>query len=126
MDRIYELGDASVPFRFDVHALIFSDDAVGLENELHTALAAKRVNLVNRRREYFYATPSEVQQILEERHGQLLQFEEMPEALEWHQSSTIRRTIPGGDAVRHTTGAVPAPGTSVSSLTPSQDANPVS
>jgi hypothetical protein len=50
-DRIYELGDASVPFRYDVHALVFSDDAVGLEARLHQALAAVRVNLVNPRRE---------------------------------------------------------------------------
>lgn len=91
MDRVLELGDASVPFRFDVHALVFSEDAVGLEADLHRALAVKRVNLVNLRREYFYATPAEVQSLLEARHGQLLQFEEHPEAVEWHQSATIRR-----------------------------------
>ncbi|WP_245666067.1 DUF4041 domain-containing protein [Actinoplanes subtropicus] len=59
-DRVRELGDASVPFRFDIHALIFSDDAVTLENRLHTALADRRVNKVNTRREFFYASPSEV------------------------------------------------------------------
>jgi hypothetical protein len=91
MDRVHELGDASVPFKFDVHALVFSEDAVGLEADLHRALAAKRVNLVNMRREYFYATPAEVRGLLEQRHGQLLRFEEMPEAVEWHQSATIRR-----------------------------------
>jgi hypothetical protein len=91
MDRVHELGDASVPFKFDVHALVFSEDAVGLEADLHRALAAKRVNLVNMRREYFYATPDEVRGLLEQRHGQLLRFEEMPEAVEWHQSATIRR-----------------------------------
>jgi hypothetical protein len=58
-DRIYELGDASVPFRYDIHALVFSDDAVGLEARLHQALAHVRVNLVNPRREFFYATPGE-------------------------------------------------------------------
>jgi hypothetical protein len=91
MDRVHELGDASVPFKFDVHALVFSEDAVGLEAELHRALAAKRVNLVNMRREYFYASPVEVRELLEQRHGQLLTFDEMPEAVEWHQSATIRR-----------------------------------
>lgn len=91
MDRVHELGDASVPFKFDVHALVFSEDAVGLEADLHRALAAKRVNLVNMRREYFYATPAEARRLLEQRHGQLLRFEEMPEAVEWHQSATIRR-----------------------------------
>jgi hypothetical protein len=58
MDRVRELGDASVPFRFDVHALIFSDDAVGLENRLHQEFAEQRVNQVNLRREFFYATPA--------------------------------------------------------------------
>jgi hypothetical protein len=96
MDRVHELGDASVPFKFDVHALVFSEDAVGLEADLHRALAAKRVNLVNMRREYFYATPDEVRGLLEQRHGQLLRFGEMPEAVEWHQSATIRRREHGG------------------------------
>ena len=47
MDRVRELGDASVPFRYDVHAVVFSDDAVGLENHLHHQLADRRLNLVN-------------------------------------------------------------------------------
>lgn len=51
-DRVDELGDASVPFRFDVHAFIFSEDAVTLENALHNAFASRRVNLVNLRREF--------------------------------------------------------------------------
>lgn len=106
MDRVHELGDASVPFKFDVHALVFSEDAVGLEADLHRALAAKRVNLVNLRREYFYASSTEVQKLLESRHGQLLQFDESPEAIEWHQSATIRRKEHGEVALPP--GAVPA------------------
>lgn len=43
MERVYELGDASVPFRFDVHAMIFSNDAPKLEAALHNAFADKRV-----------------------------------------------------------------------------------
>lgn len=91
MDRINELGDASVPFRFDIHALVFSDDAVGLEGKLHQSLADRRVNLVNQRREYFYASPEEVRVILETCHGQLLEFEDEPQALEWYQSETVRK-----------------------------------
>lgn len=92
LDRIRELGDASVPFRYDVHALIFSKDAVGLETKLHQALADKRVNLVNMRREFFYATPAEVRDLLAQFEGNhLLSFEESPEALEWHQSENTRR-----------------------------------
>lgn len=53
MDRVRELGDASVPFPYDVHALFFSDDAVTLEAQLHAAFASRRVNHVNQRREFF-------------------------------------------------------------------------
>ena len=59
-DRIRELSDASVPFNFDVHAVFFSKDAVGIETMLHERLADMRVNIVNRRREFFSATPLEV------------------------------------------------------------------
>ncbi|GAA0543425.1 DUF4041 domain-containing protein [Actinomadura livida] len=84
MDRVRELGDASVPFRFDVHALIFSDDAVGLENSLHQEFAERRVNQVNLRREFFYATPGEVRTALERIAGNhLLEYNEIPEALEY-------------------------------------------
>ena len=71
-DRIRELGDASVPFRFDVHALYFSEDAVGIEAELHRRLADRRVNTVNLRREFFYAKPEEVKPHLLELGGELL------------------------------------------------------
>lgn len=57
MDRVRELGDASVPFRHDVHAMVFSDDAVGQETHLHHQLADRRLNLVNMRREFFRARP---------------------------------------------------------------------
>jgi len=93
MDRVRELSDASVPFNFDVHALFFSDDAVGIEAKMHARLADKRVNRVNLRREFFYATPSEVKQHLLELAGDLLQYEESPEALEFHQSATLRAQV---------------------------------
>ncbi len=86
MDRVRELGDASVPFRYDVHALFFSEDAVTLENELHKAFAAQRVNFVNERREFFFTTPSEVRALLADRVGGLLEFTEEPAALEYFQS----------------------------------------
>lgn len=89
-DRIRELGDASVPFRFDVHALFFSEDAVGIEAELHRRLADRRVNAVNLRREFFYAKPEEVKPHLLELGGELLEFEEMAEALEFRQSGSRR------------------------------------
>lgn len=91
-ERIRELGDASVPFRFDVHAFIFSEDAVSLETELHRRLEHCRVNQVNRRREFFRTTPAEVLTLLEQVAGsRLLEFTEIPEALEWRASSRERR-----------------------------------
>lgn len=63
-DRIDELGNASVPFSFDVHSFIFSDDAVGLENQLHKILNNRRVNKVNKRKEFFEVTINEIEQIV--------------------------------------------------------------
>lgn len=88
MDRIRELSDASVPFNFDVHALHFSKDAVGIEAAMHERMAEVRVNLVNRRREFFRATPSEAKAHLAELAGELLQFQDIPEALEYRQCLT--------------------------------------
>lgn len=85
-DRVRELGDASVPFLYDTHALFFADDAVRLENELHKAFAHRRVNFVNARREFFFATPAEVRDVLMQKVGDLLEFTEEPEAAEYYQS----------------------------------------
>jgi hypothetical protein len=90
--RVRELGDASVPFRFDEHALLFSQDAVGIEHALHERLADRRVNRVNTRREFFYATPEEVKAHLLDVAGELLSFEETPEALEYRQSLNLAST----------------------------------
>jgi len=86
MDRVRELGDASVPFNFDVHALFFSDDAVSVETELHHRFAARRVNRINARREFFYATPAEVREALKDIAGNLLEFTEEPEAEQYRLS----------------------------------------
>jgi hypothetical protein len=71
-------------------ALFFSDDAVGIETALHQRLADKRVNLVNPRREFFHATAAEVKTLLAELAGDLLHFEDFPEALEYRQSLAAR------------------------------------
>jgi hypothetical protein len=86
MDRIRELSDSSVPFNFDVHALFFSKDAVGIETAMHARLAERRVNLVNQRREFFRATPLEAKTHLAALAGELLQFQDVPEALEYRES----------------------------------------
>lgn len=63
-DRVNELGNASVPFKFDVHSFIFSEDAVGLESKLHSILNDKRVNKVNMRKEFFYTTVDELEELV--------------------------------------------------------------
>jgi len=63
-ERVDELGSASVPFRFDVHSFIFSDDAVGLESKMHEILNNKRVNKVNMRKEFFYVTIDELEELV--------------------------------------------------------------
>lgn len=89
LDRVRELGDASVPFRYDVHALFFAEDAVGIEQQLHERLADRRINRVNLRREFFRVTPNEVKTHLLELAGDLLEFTDVPEALEYRQSLTL-------------------------------------
>jgi Domain of unknown function (DUF4041)/Meiotically up-regulated gene 113 len=86
LDRIAELGDASVPFRFDVHALFFSEDAVTLENELHQTFADRTLNKANARKEFFFASPAEVRAVLAEKVGNLVEFAEHAEATEYLQS----------------------------------------
>jgi DNA repair exonuclease SbcCD ATPase subunit len=63
-ERVDELGSASVPFKFDVHSFIFSEDAVGLENKIHTRLHSKRLNKVNPRKEFFDVTLDELEQLI--------------------------------------------------------------
>ena len=66
MDRINELGSASVPFPFDVHSMIFSDDAASLETKLHHILNDQRVNKVNLRKEFFHVSLDELEELVEE------------------------------------------------------------
>jgi hypothetical protein len=86
VERVRELSDASVPFPYDVHTLYFSSDAIALENELHKAFAHRRVNTVNERREFFFATPMEVRAALQEKTGGLLEFTDQPQATQYFQS----------------------------------------
>lgn len=85
-DRIAELSGAAVPFRFDTHALFFSEDAVSLEIELHNYFAARALNQANSRKEFFFATPAEVREVLMEKVGNILEFSEYADATEYRQS----------------------------------------
>ncbi len=91
MDRIEELGDASVPFNFDVHALIFTDDAPGLESALHNAFADRKVNFVNQRREFFYVTLDEIKKVIRENYDKTVEFVDVPPAEQYRESLLLRK-----------------------------------
>jgi len=85
LDRVHELGDASVPFPFDVHAMIDCEDAPSLENALHRELTRFRVNRVNLRKEYFRLELPEILAAVERHHGRI-EYVAEPEALEYRDS----------------------------------------
>lgn len=87
-DRVKELGDASVPFKFDIHAMIYSDEAPRLENELHKAFNNKKVNMLNNRKEFFNVTIDEIEQKTREI-GLDAEFSRLPEAMEYKESLAI-------------------------------------
>ncbi|KRM54594.1 DUF4041 domain-containing protein [Lacticaseibacillus sharpeae] len=89
MDRIDELGSASVPFKFDVHALIFSYDAYALEADLHKRFEKQRINKVNMRKEYFKIPIEQVESVLEEYKDLTVDFNARPEAPEYRQSLAL-------------------------------------
>jgi len=87
-DRIDELGDASVPFEFDVHAIIRTSDAPALENALHRAFASKRVNRINERKEFFRVTLDEIAQAVREHHGEF-ELTRLAEAAEYRRTLAL-------------------------------------
>lgn len=90
MDRINELGDASVPFNFDVHALIFSDNAPKLEAALHHAFEDKKLNLINSRREFFKVTLDEIEDVVRHNFDGTIEFLKTPEAIQYRESEKLR------------------------------------
>ena len=86
MERIEELGDASVPFNFDVHALIFTEDAPALENALHTAFEAQKINKINRRREFFRVNLDEIKSVVRKNFDKTVEWIDVPEAEQYRQS----------------------------------------
>ncbi len=86
MDRVKELGDASVPFEFDVHAMIFSDDAPKLESVLHSTFRDKQVNKVNPRKEFFHVSLSEIEKVVKENHNATVEFTQIAKAEQYRES----------------------------------------
>lgn len=89
MERVDELGDASVPFKFDVHAMIFSDDAPSLETALHHAFENKKVNMINNRREFFNVTLSEIEEVVKANYDKTVEFVKIPDAEQYRESQKI-------------------------------------
>lgn len=86
MERVDELGDASVPFYFDVHAMIFSEDAPALEAALHRAFEDRRLNKINHRREYFRVTLDEIKEVVRANHDKSVEFIDIPAAEQYRES----------------------------------------
>mgnify|MGYP002516629051 FL=1 len=89
-DRVDELGDASVPFKFDVHAMIFSDDAPALEAALHRAFEDKKLNMVNQRREFFNVTLDEIKEVVRKNYDKTVEFIDIPDAEQYRISKKMR------------------------------------
>lgn len=93
MDRIHELSGASVPFNFDVHAMIFSEDAPKLEAALHRAFQSKKLNMVNTRREFFHVTLEEIEQVVRENYDQTVDFIKLAQADQYRRSKLIHEQL---------------------------------
>lgn len=89
-ERIDELGDASVPFDFDIHALIFTEDAPRLEAALHSAFETKKINKINIRREFFAVSLEEIKEEVRKNFDKTVEWIDIPEAEQYRQSMLIK------------------------------------
>lgn len=90
-DRVDELGDASVPFNFDVHAMIFSDNAPALEAALHKAFEDRKLNMVNTRREFFNVTLDEIKDVVKKNFDKTVEFIDVPDAEQFRISQKMKQ-----------------------------------
>jgi hypothetical protein len=92
-ERVDELGDASVPFDFDIHAMIFSDDAPTLENALHKAFEQRRLNMINRRREFFNVSLGEIEMVVKTNFSKPVEFINIADAAEYRESLMLKKSV---------------------------------
>ena len=92
-ERVDELGDASVPFKFDVHAMIFSEDAPALEAKLHKAFENRKLNLVNQRREFFKVSLDEIKEVDKNNFDKTVEFVDVPDADQYRISLKMKETM---------------------------------
>ncbi len=93
MDRVRELGGASVPFRYDVHTVIFSDNAPELEAALHRTFSHRRVNKINERKEFFRVTLGEIKHFVQQNHNAVIEFTMLAEAQEYRETKLIEKQL---------------------------------
>lgn len=98
MDRVDELGDASVPFRFDVHALVFSDNAPTLEAKLHAHFAAGRLNKVNGRKEFFRADLKGIEAVIRANYDAVVEVIHAAPAEQYRESLRLAMPLESIDA----------------------------
>lgn len=91
-ERIDELGDASVPFNFDVHAMIFSDDAPALEAALHRAFEDRKLNMVNQRRDFFRVSLDEIKEVVRKNFDKTVEFIDVPNAEQYRISLKMKNS----------------------------------
>ncbi|MBR1743975.1 MAG: GIY-YIG nuclease family protein [Lachnospiraceae bacterium] len=89
LDRIKELSSASVPFEFDVHAMIFSENAPELEARLHNHFDSCRVNKVNPRKEFFKVSIDEIADYVDENYDKTVEFTKIPVARDYRDSIAL-------------------------------------
>ena len=92
-ERVDELGNASVPFNFDVHAMIFSKDAPALETALHHAFDDRKVNMVNKRREFFNVTLDDIEKVVKENFDGSVEFIKTAAAEQYRETLKIKQGI---------------------------------
>ncbi len=91
LERISELSDASVPFNFDVHALIFTENAPALETALHTAFQSKKLNKINGRKEFFAVSLQEIKSEVRKNYDKTVEWIDIPEAEQYRQSLLLKQ-----------------------------------
>lgn len=91
MDRVKELGDASVPFTFDVHAMIHTDDAPTLEKKLHDKFDTHRLNMINRRKEFFSVSLEEIKHAVSDFTDQSVEFIETAIAQDYYETQAMNK-----------------------------------
>ncbi|WP_342540405.1 DUF4041 domain-containing protein [Heyndrickxia sp. FSL K6-6286] len=93
LDRVRELGGASVPFHFDIHAVIFSEDAPALEASLHRAFHHRRVNRINQRKEFFKVDLADIKKVVYQSHNKPVKFKIIAEAKEFRETKELEKKL---------------------------------